>query len=346
MPRKRKAESVSPADNSVVDSADTEVRRSRRISAKDISREVRRREVEEEDSSSPGMDRSVSPDHSSISTVFEGDGVVQHAVEGLAKLQRNLQREARRRKREVQQSNVPTRPESLEPGKPPGSPGGASTVVPRMRKMPTDPGPAPQDGAEKGGYEATAATAEGKQREAEFTSMEDDKGADVGAARPPAVNSSYLPLPWKGRLGYACLNTYLRTANPPVFSSRTCRTASILEHRHPLRDPSMPEHATKNRPDKTQEAVEELGHKFVQNLGLANARDIVKMIRWNDKYGIKFMRLSSEMFPFASHLEYGYRLAPFASEVLAEAGKVIAELGHRVTMHPGQVRSFPSSSTS
>ena len=49
------------------------------------------------------------------------------------------------------------------------------------------------------------------------------------------------------------------------------------------------------------------------------------------------MRLSSEMFPFASHEEYGYRLAPFASEVLAEVGKVAAELGHRLTTHPGQV---------
>ena len=61
------------------------------------------------------------------------------------------------------------------------------------------------------------------------------------------------------------------------------------------------------------------------------------MIRWNDRYGIKFMRLSSEMFPFASHEVYGYKLAPFASEVLAEAGKVAAALGHRLTTHPGQV---------
>ena len=73
-------------------------------------------------------------------------------------------------------------------------------------------------------------------------------------ARPPPVNSSYLPLPWKGRLGYACLCTYLRAANPPVFSSRTCRIASILEHRHPLKDPSHPAHAKKNRPDKEQPA--------------------------------------------------------------------------------------------
>lgn len=50
------------------------------------------------------------------------------------------------------------------------------------------------------------------------------------------------------------------------------------------------------------------------------------------------MRLSSDMFPFASHEIYGYKLAPFASDVLAEAGRVAAELGHRLTVHPGQVR--------
>jgi UV DNA damage endonuclease len=159
-------------------------------------------------------------------------------------------------------------------------------------------------------------------------------------SRPPPVNSDYLPLPWKGRLGYACLCTYLRYANPPVFSSRTCRIASILEHRHPLQNPSEPFHATKNRPDRNQPADIARGQAYVEALGLANARDIVKMLRWNDRYGIKFLRLSSEMFPFASHEIYGYKLAPFVSEVLAEAGRVAAELGHRLTMHPGQVRGL------
>ncbi|KAG8420625.1 UV-damage endonuclease [Metarhizium acridum] len=65
------------------------------------------------------------------------------------------------------------------------------------------------------------------------------------------------------------------------------------------------------------------------------------MLRWNDKYGIKFMRLSSEMFPFASHAEYGYSLA-YASKVLATAGKVASELGHRVTTHPGQFTQIGS----
>ncbi|KAI9684874.1 MAG: UV-damage endonuclease [Bathelium mastoideum] len=170
----------------------------------------------------------------------------------------------------------------------------------------------------------------------------DEEEITEALSRPPPVNSDYLPLPWKGRLGYACLNTYLRYSNPPVFSSRTCRIASILEHRHPLKDPSQPEHATKNRPDRDQPADVSRGMRYVENICLANARDIIKMVRWNDKYGIKFMRLSSEMFPFASHEEYGYKLAPFASETLAEAGKIIAELGHRVTTHPGQFTQLGS----
>ena len=176
---------------------------------------------------------------------------------------------------------------------------------------------------------------------------EDDEAADPeelqeALSRPPPVNSSYLPLPWKGRLGYACLNTYLRASNPPVFSSRTCRIASILEHRHPLKDPNQPEHATKNRPDKEQPADIARGQAYVEALGLANARDIPKMLRWNDRYGIKFMRLSSEMFPFASHDVYGYKLAPFASEALEEAGRVASELGHRLTTHPGQFTQLGS----
>ncbi|KAF7185227.1 UV-damage endonuclease [Pseudocercospora fuligena] len=170
----------------------------------------------------------------------------------------------------------------------------------------------------------------------------DEEEVKEALARPPPVNSEYLPLPWKGRLGYACLNTYLRNSNPPVFQSRTCRIQSILEHRHPLQDPSQPEHPTKNRPDRNKPADVALGQKYVEELCLANVRDIAKMIRWNDRYHIKFLRLSSEMFPFASHPEYGYSLAPFASEALAEAGKVIAQHGHRVTTHPGQFTQLGS----
>ncbi|KAK5445114.1 UV-damage endonuclease [Exophiala xenobiotica] len=154
--------------------------------------------------------------------------------------------------------------------------------------------------------------------EAEGEEDADPEELKEALSRPPPVNSSYLPLPWKGRIGYACLNTYLRASNPPVFTSRTCRIASILEHRHPLKDPTQPEHATKNRPDKDQPADIARGQAYVEALGLANARDIPKMLRWND------------------------RLAPFASEALAEAGSVAAELGHRLTTHPGQFTQLGS----
>ncbi|KAF6236196.1 hypothetical protein HO173_005825 [Letharia columbiana] len=178
--------------------------------------------------------------------------------------------------------------------------------------------------------------------EAEGDEEADEEEIQAALSRPPPVNSDYLPLPWKGRIGYACLCTYLRFSNPPVFSSRTCRIASILENRHPLRDPNEPPHATKNRPDREKPANIKRGQAFVESLGIANAKDIVKMLRWNDKYGIKFLRLSSEMFPFASHPEYGYKLAPFVSKELAEAGKVAAKLGHRLTTHPGQYTQLGS----
>lgn len=48
------------------------------------------------------------------------------------------------------------------------------------------------------------------------------------------------------------------------------------------------------------------------------------------------------MFPFASHAEYGYKLAPFASSALAEVGKVATELGHRLSTHPGQFTQLGS----
>lgn len=110
-----------------------------------------------------------------------------------------------------------------------------------------------------------------------------------------------------GRLGYACLNTVLRTADPPVFSSRTARLRTI----------------------------DEKGLDFVKELARQNARDIVPMLQWNAANNIRFMRLSSEIFPFASHATYGYS-PDCCKEELAEAGRVARSLNHRVTMHPGQ----------
>lgn len=52
-------------------------------------------------------------------------------------------------------------------------------------------------------------------------------------ARPPPVNSDYLPLPWKGRLGYCCLNTYLRNSNPPVVRASEACMSKLFADRNP-----------------------------------------------------------------------------------------------------------------
>lgn len=223
-------------------------------------------------------------------------------------------------------------------------------IMGRKRKRPAKkPREAKEDvdGTRAAKVDAEITTEKDEQGEIEDPESGQDAAEDLAAikrdaARPPPVNSAYLPLPWKGRLGYACLNTYLRTSTPPVFSSRTCRIASILAHRHPLQDETQPEHATRNRPDKTAPADVARGRRYLEQLGLANVGDISQMLRWNEKYGIRFLRLSSDMFPFASHDVYGYKLAPFAAEALAEVGRLAAELGHRLTTHPGQYTQLGS----
>ncbi|TYJ57345.1 UV damage endonuclease UvdE [Cryptococcus floricola] len=119
---------------------------------------------------------------------------------------------------------------------------------------------------------------------------------------------------FKGRLGYACLNTVLRGTKPDsIFCSRTCRIASI----------------------------EEEGMELPKGLAMMNVRDLKTMIQWNEDNKIRFMRMSSEMFPFASHAKYGYDLA-FAGESLKEAGDLAKQYGHRLTMHPGQFTQLGS----
>ena len=272
---------------------------------------------------------------------------MQLAIEGLARMERRLRSATKRQKLQLEEEVGLSEPQkaAIREAAHSDSLGGASLRIVEPMAQSTTGGQLPTpDEEDKDNFARDITGGQGPDLETSRIDAPED-APDIperGAARSPPVNSDYLPLPWKGRLGYACLNTYLRSAKTPVFCSRTCRMSSIIEHRHPLIDPSQPEHAVKNRPDKSKEPSVERGERFLQNLGLTNARDITRMLRWNDKYGIKFMRLSSEIFPFASHQEHGYKLAPFASEVLAEAGKVAAELGHRLTTHPGQFTQLGS----
>ncbi|KAG8925397.1 hypothetical protein FRC01_010253 [Tulasnella sp. 417] len=93
--------------------------------------------------------------------------------------------------------------------------------------------------------------------------------------------------------------------------------------------------------EKKKTTFKEKGMEFVYELGLQNIRDLVKLIEWNEKNKIHFMRMSSEIFPFASHAVYGYDLS-FADKELKEAGELAKKYKHRLTMHPGQFTQLGS----
>ncbi|KDQ27422.1 hypothetical protein PLEOSDRAFT_1009660, partial [Pleurotus ostreatus PC15] len=121
---------------------------------------------------------------------------------------------------------------------------------------------------------------------------------------------------FQGRLGYACLNTILRNKKPAteaVFCSRTCRLDTIKEK----------------------------GIDFVKDLGVKNVEDLLTIIEWNEANNIRFMRISSDMFPFASHSVHGYSLN-YCAPLLARVGELASKYNHRLTTHPGQYTQLGS----
>ncbi|KAJ8521824.1 hypothetical protein ONZ45_g1535 [Pleurotus djamor] len=121
---------------------------------------------------------------------------------------------------------------------------------------------------------------------------------------------------FKGRLGYACLNTVLRNkkpANEAIFCSRTCRLDTLKQK----------------------------GIEFAKELGVQNVEDLLKMIQWNEDNNIRFMRISSELFPYASHGVHGYSLS-FCAPLLAKVGELANKYNHRLTTHPGQYTQLGS----
>lgn len=120
-------------------------------------------------------------------------------------------------------------------------------------------------------------------------------------------------IPSNFRLGYACICTELRKND--IFASRTVRLATLKSK----------------------------GLDYVKELALQNLRDLLLILKWNKEHDIYFYRMSSEMFPFAGHLEHGYSL-DFADSLLKEIGQYARDNNMRLTMHPGQydVLSSPS----
>lgn len=80
----------------------------------------------------------------------------------------------------------------------------------------------------------------------------------------------------------------------------------------------------------------EKGVRYASELALKNVIDLEKIIHWNEANGIKFFRVSSELFPWAS--EYSIDDMPDIEEIattLKRAGDFAIANGHRITFHPG-----------
>jgi UV DNA damage endonuclease len=115
-------------------------------------------------------------------------------------------------------------------------------------------------------------------------------------------------------LGYACICNCLRQQKPTVFSSRTLRLATLKAK----------------------------GVEYVKSLAIQNLNDLLVMLRWNIEHEIFFMRLSSEIFPFACYQGYEYSL-DFADKLLIKIGNYAKDNKIRLTMHPAQFNVLSSS---
>ena len=109
-------------------------------------------------------------------------------------------------------------------------------------------------------------------------------------------------------LGYACINMTLSSQKPKVTTNRSM----------------------------IKKTFNEKGISYAGELGMLNAADLGRILRWNVKNGIKCFRLSSEFFPWAS--EYRFKDLPQYLRIktlLAGAGHYAKSNGMRLTCHPG-----------
>ena len=110
------------------------------------------------------------------------------------------------------------------------------------------------------------------------------------------------------QLGLCCLNITLRECNPSVYASRRMIQRTIKE-----------------------KGIEELKRRIRYNLA-----DLIKMIEWNEKNGIKVFRISSDLFPHKANPNIDSYDFDFALDLLKKAGNLAKKYNQRITMHPGQ----------
>ena len=109
-------------------------------------------------------------------------------------------------------------------------------------------------------------------------------------------------------IGYACINTQLSESKPKIYTGR-----------------SMIKRTFKAK-----------GLDYASELGLANCKDLFEIIKWNNKNGFKFFRVTSNLFPWSSEYKL-HQLKHFESirDILHNIGNYVQVNGMRITSHPG-----------
>ena len=90
------------------------------------------------------------------------------------------------------------------------------------------------------------------------------------------------------------------------------------------------------------------GLEYAGSLALLNVQDLFAILKWNTKKNIRFFRISSDIFPWASH--YDVTLLPQYKQikhVLRDIGTYVRQNNLRLTFHPGpfNVLASPNKST-
>lgn len=143
------------------------------------------------------------------------------------------------------------------------------------------------------------------------------------------------------RLGLCCMNATLRKKH--IFTARTTRLSTIQQ---------------KNKESLKKSKNANGGIEFLLELLNKNLDDLLLLLEWNEKHGIKVFRMSSELAPHITNPalipeKYKNNYKKFAYSMnsckakLRKIGDFAKKHGHRLTFHPGQfvVLSSPNKQT-
>ncbi len=110
------------------------------------------------------------------------------------------------------------------------------------------------------------------------------------------------------KIGYACINLTLSNSKPRITTNRGMIKNTFLKK----------------------------GVRYAEDLILLNLTDLFTILKWNLNKGIKFFRLSSDIFPWGTHYNIT-ELTKFSiiNSMLVDIGKFVNDNDIRLTFHPG-----------